>query len=182
MPAKKTRCRQTRAANRKHQQSEEGTARSPRPPASLPGTLPPPRDGSTFRSLRFGQYRRNGAFPCQGRTGKRLRGGSICRKRRIEPACIICGRTLGTAPAKRPSFPDGGLTDAEKERNHDSTKRKRTARRYATATTEAEFHEALNRGYAVELTRELADQIGVPMDEDVGTVEEVDAARHDRHD
>ena len=25
----------------------------------------------------------------------------------FEPACIICGRTLGPAPAKRPSFPDG---------------------------------------------------------------------------
>ena len=61
-------------------------------------------------------------------------------------------------------------------------KKKENGETYAVATTEAEFHEALNRGYAVELTRELADQIGVPMDEDVGTVEEVDAARHDRHD
>ena len=61
-------------------------------------------------------------------------------------------------------------------------KKKENGQTYATATTEAEFHEALNRGYAVELTRELADQIGVPMDEDVGTVEEIDAARHDRHD
>ena len=26
----------------------------------------------------------------------------------FEPACIICGCTLGSAPAKRPSFPDGG--------------------------------------------------------------------------
>ena len=25
----------------------------------------------------------------------------------FEPACIICGRTVGSAPAKRPSFPDG---------------------------------------------------------------------------
>ena len=25
----------------------------------------------------------------------------------FEPACIICGRTWGPAPAKRPSFPDG---------------------------------------------------------------------------
>ena len=54
--------------------------------------------------------------------------------------------------------------------------------KYATATTEAEFHEALNRGFAVELTRELAEEIGVPMDEDVGTVAEIDQARHDRHD
>ena len=54
--------------------------------------------------------------------------------------------------------------------------------KYVTAATEAEFHEALNRGLAVELTRELAEQIGVPMDEDVGTVAEIDQARYDRHD
>ncbi len=54
--------------------------------------------------------------------------------------------------------------------------------RYATATTEAEFHEALNRGLAVELTRKLAEDIGVPMDKDVGTVAEIDQARYDRHD
>ena len=54
--------------------------------------------------------------------------------------------------------------------------------KYATATNEAEFHEALNRGLAVELTQELADEIGVPMDEDVGTVAEIDQARYDRHD
>ncbi len=53
--------------------------------------------------------------------------------------------------------------------------------KYVTATTEAEFHEALNRGLAVELTRELAEKIGVPMDEDVGTVAEINAARYDRH-
>ena len=61
-------------------------------------------------------------------------------------------------------------------------KKKENGEKYATATTEAEFHEALNRGLAVELTRELAERIGVPMNEDVGTVAEIDAARHDRHD
>ena len=60
-------------------------------------------------------------------------------------------------------------------------KKKENGETYATATTEEEFHEALNRGYAVELTRELAEQIGL-MVEDVGTVAEIDAARHDRHD
>ena len=60
-------------------------------------------------------------------------------------------------------------------------KKKENGERYATATTKEEFHEALNRGYAVELTQELADQIGL-MIEDVGTVAEIDAARHDRHD
>ena len=54
--------------------------------------------------------------------------------------------------------------------------------KYAAATTEAEFHEALNRGLAVELTRKLAEEIGVPMNEDVGTVAEINAARRDRHD
>ena len=58
------------------------------------------------------------------------------------------------------------------EKAHDGSK-------YATATNEAEFHAALKRGLDVELTRELAEQIGVPMDEDVGTVAEIDQARDD---
>ena len=53
--------------------------------------------------------------------------------------------------------------------------------KYLSATTEDEFHEALNRGLAVELTRELGEQIGL-MVEDVGTVEEIDAAGSDPHD
>ena len=62
----------------------------------------------------------------------------------------------------------------QKKEEHDGSK-------YATASDEAEFHEALNRGLAVELTWELGEQIGL-MVEDVGTVEEIDAGRHDRHD
>ena len=50
---------------------------------------------------------------------------------------------------------------------------------YATATTEDEFHAAVKRGLDVEMTRELADDIGIPMDEDVGTVAEIDQARDD---
>ena len=61
-------------------------------------------------------------------------------------------------------------------------KKEENGEKYVTATTEAEFHEALNRGFAVEVTWELAEKIGVPMDEDVGTVAEINAARHDRHD
>ena len=59
--------------------------------------------------------------------------------------------------------------------------KEKNGEKYATATTEAEFHEALNRGLPVELSWELAEQIGL-MVEDVGTVAEIDAARHDRHD
>ena len=53
--------------------------------------------------------------------------------------------------------------------------------KYLSVETEDEFHEALNRGLAVELTWELGEQIGL-MVEDVGTVAEIDQARHDRHD
>ena len=60
-------------------------------------------------------------------------------------------------------------------------KKKENGETYATATSKEEFHEALNRGYAVELAQELAEQIGL-MVEDVGTVAEIDAARYDRHD
>ena len=62
----------------------------------------------------------------------------------------------------------------QKKEEHDGSK-------YATASDEAEFHEALNRGLAVELTWELGEQIGL-MNEDVGTVAEIDQARYDRHD
>ena len=63
----------------------------------------------------------------------------------------------------------------KKYKAHDGSK-------YAKASTEAEFHAALNRGLDVELTEKLADQIGIPMNEDVGTVAEIDQARNDPHD
>ena len=63
----------------------------------------------------------------------------------------------------------------KKKHAHDGTP-------YVTATNEAEFHAALNRGFDVELEEALADQIGVPMNEDVGTVAEIDQARNDPHD
>ena len=53
--------------------------------------------------------------------------------------------------------------------------------KYTSVETEEEFHAALNRGKTVELTWELGEQIGL-MVEDVGTVEEIDAARFDPHD
>ena len=72
--------------------------------------------------------------------------------------------------------------DKPKEGETMIQKKEENGEKYATASTEAEFHEALNRGLAVELTRKLAEEIGVPMNEDVGTVAEIDQARYDRHD
>ena len=53
--------------------------------------------------------------------------------------------------------------------------------KYTSVETEEEFHAALNRGKAVELSWELGERIGL-MAEDVGTVAEIDAARFDPHD
>ena len=47
--------------------------------------------------------------------------------------------------------------------------------------TEDEFWKAVNTGEAVELTRELGEKIGL-MEEDVGTMEEIKAARYDPSD
>ena len=44
--------------------------------------------------------------------------------------------------------------------------------------TEDEFWKAVSTGEAVEVTRELGDQIGL-MEEEVGTMAEIDAARYD---
>ena len=44
--------------------------------------------------------------------------------------------------------------------------------------TEDEFWKAVSTGEAVEVTRELGEKIGL-MEEDVGTVAEIDAARYD---
>ena len=44
--------------------------------------------------------------------------------------------------------------------------------------TEAEFHAALDRGADVELTHELAEKVGLTV-EDVGTLEDIKAAKFD---
>ena len=49
---------------------------------------------------------------------------------------------------------------------------------YTRVETEEEFHAALNRGEDVELTHELAEKIGL-MVEDVGTLEDIKAAKFD---
>ena len=50
--------------------------------------------------------------------------------------------------------------------------------KYTRVETEEEFHAALNRGEDVELTHELAEKIGL-MEEDVGTIEDIKAAKFD---
>ena len=62
------------------------------------------------------------------------------------------------------------------------TKEAHDGSKYVTVTNEAEFRAATRRGLDVEMTRELAESLGIPMDEDVGTVAEIDAARNDPHD
>ena len=57
-------------------------------------------------------------------------------------------------------------------------KKKENDEPYAAVTTEAEFHEALKRGRAVELTRELADELGLMEDETISE-SEAEAARDD---
>ena len=47
--------------------------------------------------------------------------------------------------------------------------------------TEDEFWKAVTTGEPVELTRELGEKIGL-MEEDVGTLEEIKAARYDPSD
>ena len=57
-------------------------------------------------------------------------------------------------------------------------KKEENGEKYATVTTEEEFHAALDRGADVELTHELAEKVGL-MEEDVGTLEDIKAARFD---
>ncbi len=65
-------------------------------------------------------------------------------------------------------------------KNRDSEKGKERAK-CGTARTEAEFHEALNRGLEIGLTRGLGEQAGL-MVADGGAEEQITAARSDRHD
>ena len=57
-------------------------------------------------------------------------------------------------------------------------KKKENGEKYTRVETEEEFHAALNRGEDVELTHELAEKIGL-MAEDVGTLEDIKAAKFD---
>ena len=48
--------------------------------------------------------------------------------------------------------------------------------KYLTVDSEDDWHEALRRGRWIETPPRLAEQIGVPMNEDVGTLADINAA------
>ena len=48
--------------------------------------------------------------------------------------------------------------------------------KYLTVDTEDDWHEALRRGRRIETPVQLAGEIGVPMNEDVGTLDDILAA------
>ena len=50
-------------------------------------------------------------------------------------------------------------------------KKEENGEKYVTATTEAEFHEALNRGFAVEVTWELGERIGLMVEDVSGAID-----------
>ena len=52
--------------------------------------------------------------------------------------------------------------------------------KYLSVETEDDWHEALRRGWWVETPVQLAEQIGVPMNEDVVTLADIIAAGADR--
>ena len=50
-------------------------------------------------------------------------------------------------------------------------KKEENGEKYVTVTTEAEFHEALNRGFAVEVTWELGERIGLMVEDVSGAID-----------
>ena len=71
------------------------------------------------------------------------------------------------------------LIGPEREKRCFGKKKKAKAKaELVSVETEEEFHAALDRGADVELTQELAEKVGL-MVEDVGTLEDIKAARFD---
>ena len=94
----------------------------------------------------------------------------------LNPPASSAAAPWGLRPPSGPHFPMG--TDKPKEGATMIPKKEENGEKYATVTTEAEFHAALNSGADVELTHELAEKIGL-MAEDVGTLEDIKAAKFD---
>ena len=107
MPGKK-RQQQTRAANQKHRKSEEGRLdhrdhqRAYRERCRLRVTDQPSAPTGS------GSIVETEPSPAKDGPGSGSEEARYAESAESEPACIICGRTLGPAPSRRPSFPDGG--------------------------------------------------------------------------
>ena len=104
----KKRQQQTRAANKKHRKSEEGRLdhrdhqRAYRERCRLRVTDQPSAPTGS------GSIVETEPSPAKDGPGSGSGEARYAESAESEPACIICGRTLGPAPAKWPSFPDGG--------------------------------------------------------------------------
>ena len=104
----KARRQQLRAANRRHQQSREGRLdhrdrqRDYRERCRRRVTDQPSPATFDSGSIVATEPSRSEDGPGSVSGEARYAGSA-----EFEPACIICGRTVGSAPAKRPSFPDG---------------------------------------------------------------------------
>ena len=105
---RKTRRQQGRDANRRHQQSPEGRLdhrdrqRAYRERRRRRVTDHPSPAASASDSIVETE-------PSPSKNGSESDSGEAryAESAEFEPACIICGRTLGAEPVKRPSFPDG---------------------------------------------------------------------------
>ena len=105
---RKTRRQQRRDANRRHQQSPEGRLdhrdrqRAYRERCRRRVTDHPSADTSASDSIVETE-----PSPSEDGPGSDSGEARYAGSTEFEPACIICGRTLGAEPVKRPSFPDG---------------------------------------------------------------------------
>ena len=107
---RKARRQQRRAANRRHQQSPEGRLdhrdrqrayrERCRHRARVTDQPSPAASGSDSIVETEPSRSENGSESGSGEA-------RYAESAEFEPACIICGRTWGPAPVKRPSFPDG---------------------------------------------------------------------------
>ena len=106
---RKKRRQQRRDANRRHQQSQEGRLdhrdrqrdyRERRRRRVTDHTSPAASGSDSIVTAEL--FRSEDALESDSGEDR------YAESAEFEPTCIICGRTLGSTPSKRPSFPDGG--------------------------------------------------------------------------
>ena len=145
-------------------------ARSPGPATGLPGKVPPARDGSYFRPPPpIRQHQKT----MEKTAKKAARRGGISASAAIE---AVSNRQPGRLHRV---WTHAAVIGPEREKRCFG-KRRRTRRRlnWCQSRRRKNFTRALDRGADVELTHELAEKVGL-MVEDVGTLEEIKAARFD---